>query len=693
MDAWSLDRRVRVDSALGDALWFECMDGHDGLSRNGEYRLVLLSRRGDIAAAELLGKPVSLIIDLPRGGKREFNGLVAAFSLLEPRGRLHRYRVVLRPWTWMLTRRRDSRIFQGQTTAQILQAVFAGHSCADFRFELAGSYPPRPYCVQYRESDFHFVSRLLEEDGIHFFFEHAAGRHTLVLADSGRVHALVSGYERVAFIASGQQQAARIEGLHGWTCLAEVQPMRQVLRDYDFEKPRADLQAGAEPARPVGHEHADELECYDHPGGYRERSDGERIARMRAEAVRVQQECFQGQGNTAGLGPGKRFRLESHPRSDQNRDYLVTAAEYCLQESAREAGEPGQGAAQWLTLRIEAIAAEQEYRPPRTTAKPVVQGPQTAVVTGPAGDEIHTDRYGRVKVQFHWDRQGRHDQHSSCWIRVAHPWAGQNWGMVAIPRVGQEVVVEFLEGDPDRPIITGSFYNVDQMPPYELPRHMTQSGIRSRSTPGGNGANCNEIRFEDRRGAEELRLQAERDQVLHTRRDRVEWVGHESHLIVRQDMLAQFDADHHQTVSGDQNVELGGSHSFSVGQDWQGRVGLRMAVDAGEEIHLKAGSRLVLEAGAQLTLKVGGSYVEIGPDGVTIAGPAVRLNQGGGGSPASGSGAHPEKPRTPRSAAAADDAPGGQAARTVHVGDMSRQARALRQGRDGASAFVEQCPD
>lgn len=689
MDAWSLDRRVRVNSTLGDALWFERMDGSDGLSRNGEYRLVLLSRRGDITAAELLGKPLSIAVDLPRGGVREFNGLAAGFSWLEPEGRLHRYQVVLRPWTWMLTRRSDSRIFQGQTTQQILQAVFAGHACADFRFELTSSHLPRPYCVQYRETDFDFVARLLEEDGIHFFFEHAAGRHTLVLSDSGGSHAVTTGYEAVTFLEPGQQQASWVEGLRCWTCMTEMQPVRQVLSDYDFEKPRADLRSAGEARRPATHEQASCLECYDHPGGYRERAEGERIARMRAEAVRVQHESFRGEGNAAGLAPGGLFRLEAHPRSDQNRDYLVTAAEYCLRECSSDAGDMVE---QWLTLKIEAIPAEQEYRPPRLAAKPVVQGPQTAVVTGPAGDEIHTDRYGRVKVQFHWDRQGRRDQESSCWIRVAHPWAGQNWGMVAIPRVGQEVVVEFLGGDPDRPIITGSVYNADQMPPYELPLHMTQSGIRSRSAPGGNGSNYNEIRFEDRRGEEELSLHAERDQVLHTRRDRVEWVGHESHLIVSQDMLEQCGADHHLGVAGDQNIELGGSHSFHVGQDWLGRVGLRMAAEAGEEIHFRAGSRLVLEAGAQLTLKVGGSFVEIGVGGVTIVGPSVSLSEGGG-SPGGGAGASPEKPRAPRMAGAAAGETARPAGRPVRAGGMSRQARALRQARDSASAFVEKCPD
>ncbi len=696
MDAWSGDRRVRVVSPLADALWFERLDGSDGLSCNGEYRVVLLCRRGDLSAVELLGQPVSVEVELPPGGMRQFNGLAAGFSMLGSRGRLHRYQVVLRPWTWMLTRRSDSRIFQDLTTQQILQAVFAGHSHADFRFELAGDYAPRPYCVQYRETDYQFMARLMEQEGMHGFFDHRDGRHTLVLADSGRPHVPVPGYEWVDFLEPESGAGLQREGLHVWTCSAEIQSTRQVLRDYDFEKPRADLQAKGEPARPVGHDHARDLESYDHPGGYRERAQGERLARIRAEAFRQQHEVFQGEGNAAGLVPGALFRLGSHPRPDQNRDYLVTAAEYCLRESGREAGElldeeAGAAAEPWFSVRLAAIPAEQEYRPAPMTPRPVVQGPQTAVVTGPQGDEIHTDRYGRVKVRFHWDRLGRGDQDSSCWIRVAHPWAGQNWGMVAIPRIGQEVVVEFLEGDPDRPLITGSVYNADQLPPYELPQHMTQSGIKSRSTPGSNGSHYNEIRFEDKRGAEELRLHAERDHVLHTRHDRIESVGHESHLTVGRDLLERIDGEHHLKVGGDQNVELGGSHSFSVAQDWQGQVGLRMAVEAGQEIHLKAGLKLVLEAGAQLTLKVGGSFIQIGPDGVTLAGASVSIN--GGGAPGSGSGASPEPPRPPRAAVSSDGGGKRPSAPPPDPGSLSRQAQALRRARDGASAFVEQCPD
>ncbi len=688
MDSERFDRRVRVASALGDALVFERLEGADGLSCLGEYRLCLLSRRGDLLASELLGQPVSVLVELVPGGVREFNGLVTGFSLLAPRGRLHRYQLILRPWLWMLTRCSDCRIFQDQSTPQILQAVFAAHPQADFRFELTGSYLPRPYCVQYRETDYQFVARLMEQDGLHYFFAHQDGRQQLVVADSAAAHQPVPGYAQVDFLEPDPQPGWQREGLQSWICSAEIQSTRQVLRAHDFEKPRADLQVEGEAASPIHHEPVQPLERYDYPGDYRERAEGERLARIRAEALRAQQQTFAGAGNAAGLSPGARFRLQSHPRSDQNQDYLVTAAEYRLQEAGLE---PGERAEAWLSLKLSAIPATQEYRPPSQTARPLIQGPQTAIVTGPPGDEIHVDRYGRVKVRFHWDRSGRDDQDSSCWIRVAHPWAGQNWGLVAIPRVGQEVVVEFLEGDPDRPLITGSVYNADQMPPYELPQYMTQSGIRSRSSPGGNGSNYNEIRFEDRRGAEELRLHAERDQLLQTRRDRVESVGNESHLTVGQDLREQLGGDHHLRIGGDQRVELGGSHSLRVGQDWLGQVGLRLALEAGQEIHLKAGSKLVLEAGAQLTLKVGGSFIEIGPGGVTLAGPSVNLH--GGGMPGNGSGASPEPPLAPRPVVAPDAAVASSSAPAGARRASSRQAQALRLARDSASAFVEKCPD
>lgn len=641
-----LERQVRLVTELGSKLLFSRLEGSDGLSLNGEYRVSVLSRRGDIKADELLGKPVSVVLQTPRGGEREFNGLATALYRTGIVGRLHQYLIVVRPWTWMLTRTSDCRIFQGKTTEEILKEVFSDHPYADFRFELNGGYQPWDYCVQYRETDFNFVSRLLEQQGIHFFFEHKRGKHQLVISDGGHSHLAADDYAEVAYLEPEALESRHDEGLREWTQGCEIQSTRYALRDYDFRKPRADLGAVAAASNQPGHDHAASLEIYDYPGGYAERAQGETLAHARVEALRHQYEVFHGEGNAAGLAPGGLFKLKAHPLPDQNQEYLITGADYLLQESDYESSESGTEHGELFCLRLRAISVAQEYRPPCLTPKPVVRGPQTAVVVGPSGQEIHTDQYGRIKVQFHWDRGGKGDENSSCWIRVSTPWAGQNWGMISIPRIGQEVVVEFLEGDPDRPLVTGSVYNQNQMPPYALPDHQTRSGIKSRASQGGSASNFNELRFDDKKGDEEVYLHAERDLQLHVKNDRVETVLNEQHLSVKKDMLEQFGADHHLKVGGDQNVEIGGSQSIKTGQDWQAKFGTNMAADAGQAIHLKAGMTVVIEAGAQLSLKVGGSFVDIGPAGVTISGPMVKINSGG--SAGSGSGASPTSPKPPK---------------------------------------------
>ena len=685
-----MTRSVRLVTGLGAALRFASLEGSEELSQHGELRVTAVSRHADIDPAELLGRSVSVVLGLPQGGEREFNGLAAAVVLLGGAGRLYRYLIVVRPWTWLLGRTSDCRIFQERSTEEIVRAIFASHPYADFRFELRGRYPPRAYCVQYRETDFNFVARLLEQEGMHFFFRHADGRHTLVVSDGTHSHRAESGYESVDFIESDAETGGQREGLRVWVQDSEIQPARFASRDYDFEKPHADLQARAEPARPARHEHADRLEIYDYPGDYADRSEGERLARVRAEEWRLRQEQFRGEGNAAGLGPGALFELAAHPREDQNQDYLVLAADYSIQDGDHESGV---AAETLFGLRLRAIAAAQEFRPARRTPKPAIQGPQTAIVVGRQGDEIHTDRQGRIKVRFHWDRHGRGDEHSSCWIRVAQPWAGQHWGMIAIPRVGQEVVVEFLEGDPDRPLVTASVYNAAQQPPYALPGQMARSGIKSHSTPGADGSHFNELYFDDSRGAEELHLRAERDHTLRVQHDRVEWIGHQSHRTVEQDVFERYGGEHHLRVAGDQNVALGGSQSLSIGQDCQIRVGQRIAAEAGEEIHLAAGTRLVLEAGSRISLKVGASFIDISAAGVFIDGPQVRVRQGG--SPASGAGADPQPPASPRGlpdseAAIAPPAPATEPGPRAPVASL--QAQALRQARAAALPFVAQCP-
>ena len=668
-------RLVKLVSPLGEALLFNRLEGSDGLSRNGEYRVTVLSRRPDIKGDELLGKSVSVKAVTPRGGLREFNGLAVGFYQVGQQGRYHQYLIVVRPWTWLLTRTSDCKIFQDKTVRQIIEAVLADHPYADFEFQLAGQYTPWDYCVQYRESDFNFLARLMEQEGIHFFFRHHGGKHTLVIADGAQAHAAAAGYASLPFIEPEATHARQEEGVRDWTHGSEIQPTRFIQRDFNFEKPRADLQADASPARPLKHEHAARLDVFDYPGEYLERSDGQRIAAIRVEEMRHPFDQFSGESNALGLASGGLFKLMGHPRADQNQEYLITGADYRLEESPPESELAD---TELFSVRLQAIPSAQTYQPPRLTPKPIVQGPQTAIVVGKAGDEIHTDKYGRVKVQFHWDRYGQKDENSSCWIRVSHPWAGQNWGMIAIPRIGQEVIVEFLEGDPDRPIITGRVYNADQMPPWSLPANMTQSGILTRSTKGGNINTANAIRFEDKKGAEQLWIHAEKDQDIEVENDESHSVGHDRSKSIGNDETVSVGNDRNESVTKNESVRIGanrtlsvganastavganrslavgadethdvsGNRSRSVGKDESVEIGANLSEDVGKNVTLsigenqslsvgkdsksQVGKKYYLEAGDELVLKTGDASITMKKDGtITIKGKDITVNGSG----------------------------------------------------------------
>lgn len=668
-------RLVKLVSPLGEALLFNRLEGSDGLSRNGEYRVTVLSRRPDIKGDELLGKSVSVKAVTPRGGLREFNGLAVGFYQVGQQGRYHQYLIVVRPWTWLLTRTSDCKIFQDKTVRQIIEAVLADHPYADFEFQLAGQYTPWDYCVQYRESDFNFLARLMEQEGIHFFFRHHGGKHTLVIADGAQAHAAAAGYASLPFIEPEATHARQEEGVRDWTHGSEIQPTRFIQRDFNFEKPRADLQADASPARPLKHEHAARLDVFDYPGEYLERSEGQRIAAIRVEEMRHPFDQFSGESNALGLASGGLFKLMGHPRADQNQEYLITGADYRLEESPPESELAD---TELFSVRLQAIPSAQTYQPPRLTPKPIVQGPQTAIVVGKAGDEIHTDKYGRVKVQFHWDRYGQKDENSSCWIRVSHPWAGQNWGMIAIPRIGQEVIVEFLEGDPDRPIITGRVYNADQMPPWSLPANMTQSGILTRSTKGGNINTANAIRFEDKKGAEQLWIHAEKDQDIEVENDESHSVGHDRSKSIGNDETVSVGNDRNESVTKNESVRIGanrtlsvganastsvganrslavgadethdvsGNRSRSVGKDESVEIGANLSEDVGKNVTLsigenqslsvgkdsksQVGKKYYLEAGDELVLKTGDASITMKKDGtITIKGKDITVNGSG----------------------------------------------------------------
>ena len=577
-------RMIELTTPLGkDVLLFRSLHGREELARLSEFDLAALSSRADISPGDLLGKDVTVKLELLGGGYRYFNGHVTRFAQGGMVGRNYQYRMTARPWLWFLTRTADCRIFQEKTVPEIVKEVFADHSTAVFEDGLTGTYAKREYCVQYRETDFNFVSRLMEEEGIYYYFDHKDGRHVLKLVDSYSGHKALEHKATIAYYPPGKEIRADEEFIHAWAFAEGVQPGAVALDDYDFTKPKADLTVKAKLVQK--HERAD-YEVFDYPGEYLQTNDGEQYVRARVDEFHAEFERAEGECNVREIAVGRLFNFTNAPRRDQEREYLIVGARYHLQDNAYETSA-GEGATYdcWFTV----LQSRQQFRPTRITPEPRVNGPQTAVVVGPSGEEIWCDKYGRVKVQFHWDRYGKKDENSSCWIRVASPWAGARWGGIALPRIGQEVIVDFLEGDPDQPIITGRVYNADQMPPYALPANATQTGIKTRSSKGGGAANFNELRFEDAKGKEQVFVHAEKNLGLRVKNESREFVGKDAHVIVE------------------------GSRNEKVGQDH----------------YLKTGMKIVIEAGMELTLKSSGGFIKIDPSGVYINGTMVFINSGG----------------------------------------------------------------
>jgi len=550
---------MEITTHLGkDVLLFHGMHGHEELSRVGEYRLELLSLKADINTDQVLGKDVTIAVARQDDSARYFHGYVTRFSAGGSYGRYRRYYATVHPWLWFLSRTADSRIFQDKTVREILEDVFKDHPTASFTWELGGSYRKWTYCVQYRETDLNFICRLMEQEGIYFYFRHEKGKHTLVLTDSHSMHQ-PSQDDPVPFIAAEDLARPDIEHMNSWMLTREVQSGVYVHDDYDFERPSVELRTKKVMQRSFPHS---DYEIYDYPGEYLMTGDGTTLAQVRLDELSAQYDTALGAGNVKSLSVGSLFTLEKCPREDQNGKHLVVSANYDLEFSDYEA-MPQRGGADYR-CSVVVMPSGVQFRPRRITPKPFVQGPQTAVVVGPKGEEIYTERYGRVKVVFHWDRYAKKDENSSCWIRVSQPWAGKGWGGMAIPRIGQEVIVDFLEGDPDQPIITGRVYNAELMPPYALPANKTQTGIKSRSSLGGNPDNFNEIRFEDLKGSEQLFIHAEKNQDIEVENDETHWVGHDRKKTIDHDEMTHVKHDRTETVDNNESITIGGNRTENV---------------------------------------------------------------------------------------------------------------------------------
>lgn len=588
-------RHIAIETPLGeDVLLLQSFSGHEELSRLFEFDLDLLSENYEIDFDEIIGQNVTIRMDLPEGGgTRYWNGFISRFVQgVSTSVRFAQYRATMVPWLWFLTQASDCRIFQEKTVPEIIRQVFSDHGFSDIEDRLSGGYRTWNYCVQYRETDYNFVSRLMEQEGIYYYFLHEQGKCTLVLCDSLSKHDSYENYGSIDFAADTRGSAVS-ERITEWTVEKKIRSGKFAHNDYNFEKPSTFLMSIDENQK--SHERSD-YEIYDYPGEYLEKADGDRYAKVRMEELTYPHEICTGQSDARGISTGYLFTLNRHPRRDQNKQYLITATDY---QVAAQSYETSQGSDQQFICFFSVISGSVQFRPERTTPKPIIQGSQTAIVVGPPGEEIHTDEHGQVKVKFHWDREGGPSQNSSCWIRVSQLWAGAGWGAMYIPRIGQEVIVDFLEGDPDRPIITGRIYHGENRPPYPLPDERTKSTIKSNSSMGGGGSN--EIRFEDRKGAEEVYIHAQHDMNTVVENDQQLTVNRNRSIMVQNNRDVTINGSDTESVQGSQSITVGGGQTTTVG---------------GNRTETITGSFTITSAGLSVT--------STGP--VTITAPTISLN-------------------------------------------------------------------
>ncbi|NHC09767.1 type VI secretion system tip protein VgrG [Stutzerimonas degradans] len=657
-------------------------DGHEKLNQPYRFDIEVVSERPDLDLEALLHRPAYLAFG-PAG--KGVHGVLQRVRQGESGKRLTRYSLSLRPQLAYLAHSHDQRIFQHLGVPQVIAQVLEAHGIqADaYRFQLGHAYPQRDYCVQYDESDLHFIQRLCEEEGISFHFQHSEAGHVLVFGDDQTVFAKLAplAYQQDSGLVADRAVVKRF-GVR-----LETRSSHASLRDYDFEQPRLRLEAGH------GSEFAPTLEAYDYPGRFTTRERGKHLAKRNLQRLRADYELAEG-ASDAYLASGHFLALTDHPRPSWNDLWLLTEVFHqgrqpqVLEESISTATVEGGDTDfhQGYRNHFAATPWDVFYRPPREHPKLKVLGSQTAVVTGPAGEEIHCDEYGRVKVQFHWDRIGAADDKTSCWLRVSSSWAGDRYGGVAIPRVGMEVLVTFLEGDPDQPLVTGCLYHKEHQVPYDLPANKTRTVFKTLSSPGGGG--YNELRIEDRKGAEQIYLHAQRDWDENIAHDQKIRVGRERHDTVEANSYSEFRAEEHRTTHGDRKTEVRASDHLIVGDTQHVRVGNGQFIEAGDEIHYYAGSKVVIDAGMELTASGGGSFLKLDPSGVTVSGATIKMNSGG--VPGSGAGLKVLASALPN---AADKARAGAKPKLALANTQLMMARKARQIGASRCPICEACRD
>lgn len=561
MAAYTQDTRlIGITTPLGkDVLLLRGFSGRESMSQLSAFDLDLLSKDPEIKFEDIIGKRVTLRVTLSQDKERYFNGFISRFVQTGAQTGMANYRATMVPWLWFLTKTTDCRIFQNKTIPDIVQQIFKEYGFTDVKAKLQGTYEPRDYCVQYRETDYNFVARLMEQYGIFYFFEHEKEKHTLVLTDNPDAHQPCPEQPKAKWNPQGSKSLTE-----DVVTTLEVEkifrPGKYSLTDYNFETPSTSLLSEIDTTITVGGN--TKYEVYDYPGEYEKKAQGKTLVKLRMEEQEVKHLSVTGTSSCRAFATGYRFDFEDYSRADLNQAYVLTAVSHSATVGdTYTTGKSSDGSSAYTNAFV-CIPHKVPFRPPQITPKPIVQGPQTAVIVGPSGEEIYSDKYGRVKAQFHWDREGKKDENSSCWMRTSQNWAGKQWGGVFIPRIGQEVIVEFLEGDPDRPIITGRIYNAEQMPPYALPANQTQSGVKSNSSKGGGGSN--EWRFEDKKGSEEIYLHGQKDWNIVIENDKSQSVGHDESLTVGNNRTKKVGVDQSEDVGANKTIHVGANHTETI---------------------------------------------------------------------------------------------------------------------------------
>lgn len=678
--AGAVDRKkspIKLNGGF-DTDQFECQRAiiTEGLSTLTQIRLELFSDGSSIDLAKILGQNVELEIETQSGAKRVFNGAIVSIEEFGLKDGLRQVVVEARPWFWMLTRTLNNRIFQDKSAVEIIEAVFSEHGFSDFKKKLSGSYEKRVYCVQYRESDFDFLCRLMEEEGIYYFFDHdekPGSAAMMILTDGNSAHAPMPEYADTNYLPDRQGQS-RYPDDFIWALSSEqvIAPGRIELVDFEFTNPQP-VTVRTKTVLKDKHGHKN-YELYDTPGHYGKESKlGEDRARVRMEAEEARHDRLRGESNLKTLGVGRTFKLTTrpdwkHPEYSGKEFKVVKATHYIQNVSGftrfRKEPDPAKAALKFpddatelYSNTFEVMEKMRQFRAPLDTPWPEIPGLHTAIVVGKKGEEIWTDEHGRIKVQFHWDRVGKSDENSSCWVRVVTPWSGKNWGMVAVPRMGQEVVIQFEEGDPDRPICTGMLYNKDTMPPYALPANATQSGVKTNSSKGGGG--FNELMFEDKKDAELVRFQAEKDYEQIVKNNATITIGLEKKdagdltVTVHNHVTETIkEGNHTFTVEkGDQTFEISkgkqditiegnrtetiktGNHTSTIktgNHTTEVKKGNHSTDVSLGNITVKAGAgKITMTAAQSIELKVGGSSIKLEPAKISVKSPMIDIKADG----------------------------------------------------------------